>query len=106
MSVLVGVSDWFLSDQVSSDDHQMLAAEVGISDPMWEVGGYPGGGLPLPCDLSHNACVVPIPPHNRMRDTCENITFPQHLWREVINYDFSKGDVHVDNFECPDWSPF
>ena len=31
-----GVSDWFSSDQVSSDDHQMLVAEVGISDPMWE----------------------------------------------------------------------
>ena len=100
-----GGSDWFSSDQVSdvSSRGGYLWSHVGVGG-----GGYPrshgAGGLPLPCDLSHNACVVRNPPPPR--DPCENITFPQHLWREVINNDFSKGDVHIDNFKCPDWSPF
>ena len=49
-------------------------------------GGKLKGGV-LPCDLSHDACNVPVPfPLNRMTDACENITFPQLCLWAVIKF--------------------
>ena len=77
--------------------HQMSLAEGWVSPPDvtsrrgWvsppdvtnrAQGGYPGGGGGWVSYLSHDACEIPKP-LNRMTDTCENITFPQFLWRAV-----------------------
>ena len=69
-------------EQVSSDYHQMSLARgwvcpgVGISP-----------GVPLPCNLSYDACDVTYPylPTEWQTDTCENITFQQLLLWAVIN---------------------
>ena len=61
-------------EQVSSDHHQMSL--LGDKSP-----GV-NGGVPLPCDLSHDAFDVTYP--YEQTDACENITFSQ-LYLGAVN---------------------
>ena len=67
--------------EVSSDDHTMSVAGGRVSL-------LTGGGLPLACDLSHDACedatLTNPPPLSEQTHACESNTFPQILLRAVI----------------------
>ena len=62
-------------EQVSSDHHQMSL--LGDKSP-----GV-NGGVPLPCDLSHDAFDVTYP--YEQTDACENITFSQLYLGESVS---------------------